>query len=72
VDNAMQRVVEILVGIPSLVVAIRSDDSLFRPGILTITIAIGITGWVYTKPRIVRGRMMQLKNQEFALAGPGG
>ena len=66
VDNVMQRTVEVLVGIPSLVVAILAMV-LFNPGIITISIAIGITGWVYMA-RIVRGRMLQLKNQEFALA----
>jgi oligopeptide transport system permease protein len=65
-DNVMQRVIEVLVGIPGLVVAILAM-TVFSPGIITITIAIGITGWVYMA-RIVRGRMMQLKNQEFALA----
>jgi len=66
VDDAMQRVVEVLVGIPSLVVAILAMVVL-EPGIITISIAIGITGWVYMA-RIVRGRMLQLKEQEFALA----
>ena len=65
-DNVMQRIVEIFVGIPGLVLAILAM-TVFSPGILTITIAIGITGWVYMA-RIVRGRMMQLKGQEFALA----
>jgi oligopeptide transport system permease protein len=66
VDNVMQRVLEVLVGIPYLVVAILAMV-VFDPGILTITIAIGLTGWV-TMARIVRGRMMQLKEQEFTLA----
>ena len=66
VDNVMQRVVEILVGIPSLVVAILAM-TVFSPGIITISIAIGLVGWVYMA-RIVRGRMLQLKNQEFTLA----
>jgi len=65
-DDVMQRVVEILVGIPALVVAILAM-TVFSPGIITISIAIGITGWVYMA-RIVRGRMMQLKEQEFVLA----
>jgi len=65
-DNFMQRFLEILVGIPGLVVAILAMV-VFSPGILTISIAIGLTGWVYMA-RIVRGRMLQLKNQEFALA----
>jgi oligopeptide transport system permease protein len=66
VDNVMQRILEVLVGIPGLVVAILAMVVL-DPGIITITIAIGLTGWVYMA-RIVRGRMLQLKEQEFALA----
>ena len=65
-DDVMQRIIEILVGIPSLVIAILAM-TVFRPGIITISIALGITGWVYMA-RIVRGRMLQLKNQEFTLA----
>jgi oligopeptide transport system permease protein len=65
-DNVMQRGVEVLVGIPSLVIAILAMI-VFRPGIITISIAIGLTGWVFMA-RIVRGRMLQLKGQEFALA----
>ena len=65
-DDVMQRGIEIMVGIPYLVVAILAMV-VFQPGILTISIALGITGWVYMA-RIVRGRMMQLKNQEFTLA----
>jgi len=66
VDNVMQRILEILVGIPYLVIAILAMV-VFNPGIITISIALGITGWVYMA-RIVRGRMLQLKNQEFTLA----
>jgi oligopeptide transport system permease protein len=66
VDDFMQRVIEVLNGIPYLVVAILAMV-VFEPGIITITIAIGLTGWTYMA-RIVRGRMLQLKEQEFALA----
>jgi oligopeptide transport system permease protein len=65
-DDVMQRIIEILNGIPYLVVAILAMV-IFDPGIITISIAIGITGWTYMA-RIVRGRMFQLKDQEFALA----
>lgn len=65
-DDVMQRVIEILNGVPYLVVAILAMV-IFEPGILTISIAIGLTGWNYMA-RIVRGRMLQLKEQEFALA----
>ena len=74
IDNVLQRAIEILVGIPGLVVAILAMV-VFSPGIITISIAIGLTGWVYMA-RIVRGRMLQLKGQEFVLAsrslGAGG
>jgi oligopeptide transport system permease protein len=66
VDDVMQRVIEILNGIPYLVVAILAMV-IFKPGIITISIAIGLTGWNYMA-RIVRGRMLQLKEQEFTLA----
>jgi oligopeptide transport system permease protein len=65
-DDVLQRGIEILNGIPYLVVAILAMVVL-DPGIITITIAIGLTGWTFMA-RIVRGRMLQLKNQEFALA----
>jgi oligopeptide transport system permease protein len=65
-DDVMQRGIEILNGIPYLVVAILAMV-VFDPGIITLTIAIGLTGWTFMA-RIVRGRMLQLKNQEFTLA----
>jgi oligopeptide transport system permease protein len=65
-DDILQRGIEVMVGIPYLVVAILAMV-VFQPGIITISIALGITGWVYMA-RIVRGRMLQLKEQEFALA----
>jgi oligopeptide transport system permease protein len=65
-DDVMQRGIEILNGVPYLIVAILLMV-VFNPGILTISISLGITGWTFMA-RIVRGRMMQLKDQEFALA----
>ena len=56
-DDLMQRVIEILNGIPYLIIAILAMI-IFQPGIITITIALGITGWTFMA-RIVRGRMMQ-------------
>jgi oligopeptide transport system permease protein len=65
-DDVMQRGIEILNGVPYLIIAILLMV-VFNPGILTISISLGITGWTFMA-RIVRGRMMQLKDQEFALA----
>ncbi|MFD1357286.1 oligopeptide ABC transporter permease [Fictibacillus halophilus] len=66
VDDAMQRVVEVLVGIPNLVVIILFIIIL-DPGILSITLALVITGWIGMS-RIVRAQILSLKNREFVLA----
>lgn len=66
VDNIMQRIIEILIGIPNLVVVILMI-LILEPGILSITIALTITGWI-SMARIIRGQVLKLKNQEFVLA----
>lgn len=66
VDNIMQRIIEVLVGIPHLIVVILLILVL-NPGILSITLAMVITGWV-GMARIVRGQILRLKEQEFVLA----
>lgn len=66
VDNTMQRIIEVLVGIPNLVVVLLLM-LILEPGIKSITIAIALTGWI-GMARIVRGEVLKLKNQEFVLA----
>lgn len=66
VDDIMQRGIEILVGIPNLVVVLLMIMVL-NPGITSIIIAMIITGWT-GMARIVRGEVLKLKNQEFVLA----
>lgn len=66
VDNIMQRIIEILMGIPQLVVVILLI-MILKPGILSITIAMVITGWI-SMARIVRGQVFKLKTQEYVLA----
>lgn len=65
-DTVMQRITEILVGIPNLVVVILMII-LLDPGILSITIALTITGWV-GMARVVRAQVLKLKSQEYVLA----
>ncbi|MDR7072012.1 oligopeptide ABC transporter permease [Fictibacillus barbaricus] len=65
-DDLMQRLVEVLYGIPNLVVIILFIIIL-DPGILSITLAICITGWIGMS-RIVRAQVLKLKHQEFVLA----
>ena len=66
IDNIMQRIAEILVGIPNLVIILLMMLVL-KPGIISIVIALTITGWIGMS-RIVRGEVLKLKNQEFVLA----
>lgn len=66
IDNYMQRVIEVLIGIPNLILIILLILVL-DPGILSITLALVITGWV-GMARIVRGQILKLKSQEFVLA----
>ena len=66
VADVLQRIVEILYGIPTLVIVILML-SFMDPGITAIIIAITITGWIGMS-RIVRGQVLKFKNQEFVLA----
>ncbi|MGC3370944.1 ABC transporter permease subunit, partial [Enterococcus faecium] len=63
VDNVMQRFLEILSGIPNLVVMILMLD-VFEPGIFSIVAAMAITNWIPIA-RIVRAQTMKLKHQEY-------
>ena len=66
VDNIMQRIIEILVGIPNLIVIILFI-LILEPGVKSIILAMIITGWV-GMARVVRGQVLQLKGLEFVLA----
>ncbi|KUO73903.1 MAG: diguanylate cyclase [Clostridia bacterium BRH_c25] len=66
IDSIMQRVIEVLVGIPRLIVVILLM-MFMKPGIFTITIAMVFTGWV-SMARIVRGQILKLKGMEYVLA----
>lgn len=65
-DNVMQRIVEVLVGVPNLVIILLMMLFL-KPGIISIIVALTITGWT-GMARIVRGEVLKVKNQEFVLA----
>jgi len=66
VDAIMQRIIEILVGIPHLIIVILFM-MILPPGVGTIIIAMSITGWV-NMARLVRAQILKLKNQEFVMA----
>ncbi|MGL4849148.1 MAG: oligopeptide ABC transporter permease [Clostridium sp.] len=66
VDMIMQRISEVIAGIPGLVVIILFILA-FEPGIFPIGMSIAITGWIGMS-RIVRAQVMKLKEQEFVMA----
>ncbi|MFD1018138.1 ABC transporter permease [Thalassobacillus hwangdonensis] len=65
-DSMMMRVIEILYGLPYLLVVILLLV-VMGPSLTTIIIALTVTGWV-GMARIVRGQVLQIKNYEFVLA----
>ncbi|HAH79315.1 MAG TPA: diguanylate cyclase [Ruminococcaceae bacterium] len=66
VDNVMMRIVEIISGIPYLIIVMLLMVVLPR-GIGTIIIAYSITGWT-GMARLVRGQVLALRHQEFLIA----
>ncbi|WP_175989377.1 ABC transporter permease [Bacillus sp. Marseille-Q1617] len=65
-DSVMMRIVEILYGLPYLLVVILLMV-VMGPGLSTIIVALTVTGWI-GMARIVRGQVLQIKNYEFILA----
>ncbi|MGZ9586079.1 ABC transporter permease [Paenibacillus marinisediminis] len=65
-DELMNKVSEVIYSIPDLLVAILLVV-VFKPSLLTIIIALCLTGWI-NMSWIVRGQIMQLKTQEYVLA----
>jgi len=66
VDSVMQRIIEVIVGIPNLILVVLMILVL-KPGILPIIIALTITGWT-SMARVVRAQVLKFKGQEFVLA----
>lgn len=65
-DTIMQRIVEIIVGIPRLVI-VTLLVLVLNPGLMSITLALILTGWIGMS-RVVRSQVLKLKSFEFILA----
>ena len=65
-DNVMQRIIEVISSIPSLVIVVLML-LVFKPGIGSIILAIAISSWT-TMARMIRAETLQLKSQEYVLA----
>jgi oligopeptide transport system permease protein len=74
VDIVMQRIIEIINGIPTLVI-VTLLIMVLRPGILSVILTIMLTGWIGMS-RMARAQMLKLKSREYVLAaqtlGAGG
>ncbi|WEG11924.1 ABC transporter permease [Pullulanibacillus sp. KACC 23026] len=66
IDSIMQRFIELLIGIPNLILLILLILWL-QPGMKSIILALIISGWT-GMARLVRGQILKLKNQDFVLA----
>jgi oligopeptide transport system permease protein len=66
IDDIMMRILEILMSIPYLVIVILVR-LIVGPGLESLIIAMTITGWCYMA-RLVRGQLLQIKEQEYILA----
>lgn len=67
VDMLIMRLIDVLYGIPSLIYMILLMLVLGTGNILTMVLAMSITGWMGTA-RSTRGLVLQLKNREFVVA----
>lgn len=65
-DSIMMRIVEVLYGLPHLLVVILLMV-IMGASLTTIIVALTVTGWV-GMARIVRGQVLQIKNYEFVTA----
>jgi oligopeptide transport system permease protein len=66
VDNVMMRIIEIINGIPYLIIVILLMIVL-PPGTMTIVIAYATVGWT-GMARLIRGQIMSLKQNDYVIA----
>lgn len=66
VDMVMMRIVDILIGLPSLLYIVLIM-LVFGASLFTVILATCISSWIGTA-RIVRGQVMQLKSSEYVMA----
>lgn len=67
VDITMMRIIEIVKGVPHLVIVILLSVLLNVNGIFPLLLAMTISGWTGIA-QVIRGQVKQLKNQEFIMA----
>ena len=66
IDMVLMRIVEILVGIPYMIVVILAAVVLGK-GVTSLIVALCLTSWTGSA-RLIRGQIIQLKESEYVLA----
>jgi peptide/nickel transport system permease protein len=66
IDSIIMRFTDILLSIP-LILLLITAASLFKPGLSTTIIVIGLTSWPGAA-RLIRGQFLALKGQEYVTA----
>ncbi|WP_010531491.1 ABC transporter permease [Lentibacillus jeotgali] len=66
IDEYMMRIADVLYGVPYLLVVILLMV-VMPQGLWTMILAMTVTGWI-NMARIVRGQVMQLRNEEYVMA----
>ncbi len=66
VDMLVMRLIDVLYGIPMIILAILIR-TVMDSGIFPLVLAMVALGWI-SSARLVRGQVLQLKNQEFVMA----
>jgi oligopeptide transport system permease protein len=67
IDTIMMRIVEVLTSVPYLIVVILISIMVDSRGIGTLILTLTLTGWC-GMARLVRGQMLQIKQQEYIVA----
>lgn len=67
VDMVIMRIIDVLMGIPSMIFTILLMVIMGSGNMWTLVLAFSITGWLGSA-RYTRGRILQLKNMEYVMA----
>lgn len=65
-DMVIMRIIDVMYGIPQLIFAILCM-MILGAGVTSLIVALIIVGWLGTA-RLIRGQVLQMKNNEFVLA----
>lgn len=67
VDMIIMRIIDVLYGIPTIIIAILIRVVWKDGGILSLVIAMVVIGWIGSA-RLVRGQVLQMKSMEYVMA----